>query len=86
MIRSMGIVLALVTGPAAAGELMDCYNDETDADARYTSVEQEVLRVTDADLAEMLTRIREGERQSVAGAKAELPLRVTLRSETAASD
>lgn len=86
MIRSMGIILALVAGPAAAGEIMDCYNDEIDTDARYTSVEPEVLRVTDTDMAEMLTRIREDERRSVAAAEAEPALRVTLRTERSTSD
>lgn len=82
----MSIVLALVVGNATAGEIMDCYNDEIDADARYTSAAPEVLRVTDADVAQMLIRIREDEKRSVASTGAEPALRVTLRSETSASD
>lgn len=86
MIRSAAIVLALIAGPAAAGELTDCYNDETDTDLRYTSVEPEVLRVTDADMVEMLTHIRENESQAIAGAEVEPALRVTLIAEPSASD
>jgi hypothetical protein len=44
---------------------MDCYNDEADAALRYTSVQPEVLQITDADIAAMLARIRESERPAV---------------------
>ncbi len=59
MIRATGIALALVAGSAAAGEPMDCYNDEFDPAARYTSIQPDVLRVSDTEIAAMLVRIRE---------------------------
>lgn len=65
MIRSMAIALLLVAGPAAADKPTDCFNDEADAQLRYTSVQPEVLQITDADIAAMLARIRESERPSV---------------------
>ena len=74
MIRSIGLALALFTGSAAAGELADCFNDDVDSATRYTSSEPEVLRVTDADIAAMLDRIREHE----AGAVAEIESGSTL--------
>lgn len=63
--RAMALALILVAGPAAADEPMDCFNDDTDAQLRYTSVQPEVLQITDADIAAMLARIRESERPSV---------------------
>ena len=35
MIRSISIALALLAGSATAGEIMDCFNDDLDADSRY---------------------------------------------------
>lgn len=64
MVRPIGIALALIAGSAAAGEPMDCFNDEVDPDARYTSTTPEVLRVTDAEIAQMLLRIREHEERA----------------------
>jgi hypothetical protein len=65
MIRAIGIALTLLAGSATAGEPMDCYNDEVDPDVRYTSTEPDVLRVSDADIADMLARIRESESRPV---------------------
>lgn len=78
MIRSIGITLTLVAGAAAAGEPMDCYNDEVDPGVRYTSAAPEALRVTDAEIAQMLLRIREHEGRAA--------MLVSLDRETAASD
>ena len=78
MIRSAGFALALVAGSAAAGEPMDCYNDEFDTDPRYTSVEPDVLRVTDAEIAQMLLRIREHEERAA--------MLASLDKESATSD
>lgn len=86
MIRSIGIALALMAGYATAAEPMDCYNDETGSGTRYTSAEPEILRVTDADISAMLTRMREGESLSVAGAEPKAALHVSLSNETSASD
>ena len=86
MIRSIGIALALIAGSATAGELMDCYNDETDPGARYTSTEPEILRVTDADLSAMLRHIREHEKRTVASAEGDSALIASLRSEPTASN
>jgi hypothetical protein len=86
VIRSIGFALALVTGSATAGELMDCYNDETDPGTRYTSTGPEILRVTDADISAMLRRIREHENRSVASAERDAALIVSLGSEPTASD
>jgi len=86
MIRSIGIALALVAGSATAGELMDCYNDETDPGTRYTSTEPEILRVTDADLSAMLRHIREHENRSVASAERDAALIASLGSEPTAPD
>lgn len=71
MIRCIAVALLLAAGPAVAGEPMDCFNDEADAEPRYTSTQPEVLRVTDADIAAMLMRIRESERPPVAVAARE---------------
>jgi len=65
MLRSMALSLLIAAGPVAADEPMDCYNDEADAALRYTSVQPEVLQITDADIAAMLARIRESERPAV---------------------
>ena len=78
MIRSIGIALALTAGSAAAGESMDCFNDEVDAGTRYTSGEPEALRVTDADIERMLRRIRENESRAVAGRDDDPALRISL--------
>ncbi len=86
MIRSIGIALALVFGSATAGEPADCYNDETDSGTRYTSIEPEVLRITDADMSDMLTRIREHESRSIASAERNPTMLVRLSSETPVSD
>ncbi len=86
MIRSIGIALVLIFGSATAGEPADCYNDETDSGTRYTSTEPEVLRITDADMSDMLTRIREHERRSIASAERDPVMLVSLSSETPASD
>lgn len=86
MIRSIGIALALIIGSATAGEPVDCYNDETDSGTRYTSTEPEVLRITDADISDMLARIREYERRAIANAERDPAMLVSLSSETPASD
>ena len=66
MIRLIGIALTLAAGYATAAEPMDCFNDETEPGARYTSTEPEVLRVTDADISNMLMRMAESESRLVA--------------------
>ena len=86
MIRSMAIALALAAGTATAGEPMDCFNDETDSGTRYTSKEPEVLRITAADLSDMLTRIRESESHTVVSVERDPALQVSLSNETSASD
>ncbi len=86
MIRSIGIALALVFGSATAGEPSDCYNDETDSGTRYTSTEPEVLRITDADVSDILTRIRKHESRSIASAERDPAMLVRLSSETSVSD
>ncbi len=86
MIRSIGVVLALVFGSATAGEPADCYNDETDSDTRYTSIEPDVLRITDADVSDVLTRIREHESRSIVSAERDPAMLVSLSSETPVSD
>ena len=86
MIRAIGLVLALITGSATAGELADCFNDDIDAETRYTSNEPEVLRVTDADLTAMLERIREHEDRAVAGIEPESTFLVRNDSGQSTSD
>ncbi len=86
MIRSFGIVLALIFGSATAGEPADCYNDEIDSGTRYTSTEPEVLRITDADVSDILTRIRKHESRSIASAERHPAMLVRLSSETSVSD
>ncbi len=86
MIRSIGIALALIAGPATAGEPADCYNYETDRGTRYASIEPEVLRITDADISDMLMRIREHESRSIASAKRDPTMLVSLSSETPIPD
>jgi len=86
MIRAISIALALVFGSATAGEPADCYNDETDSGTRYTSIEPEVLRITDADMSDMLTRIREHESRSIASAERDPAMLVSLSSEIPVSD
>jgi len=86
VIRSIGVVLALVFGSATAGEPADCYNDETDSGTRYTSIEPEILRITDADMSDMLTRIREYESRSIASAERDPAMLVSLSSEIPVSD
>lgn len=86
MIRVISISLVLAAGAATAGEPMDCYNDDIDADTRYTSTEPQILRVTDADISAMLIRIRDDENRSVASAERDPALHISLISETPASD
>jgi hypothetical protein len=86
MIRTIGIALTLIAGSATAGEPMDCYNDESDLDIRYTSMQPDVLRVTDADISGMLARIRESESRSVAAAERDTALQLSLGKVTSASD
>ncbi len=86
MIRSIGVVLALVFGSATAGEPADCYNDETDSGTRYTSIEPEILRITDADMSDMLTRIRDHESRAIASAERDPAMLVSLSSEIPVSD
>jgi len=68
MLRSIGLTFMLFAGSAAAEQPMDCFNDEQDSTERYTSVEPEVLRITDADIANLLARLRAQESRSVADA------------------
>ena len=84
--RSIGFALALVAGSAAAGEHMDCYNDEVDADIRYTRAEPDVLQVSDAEIAAMLARIHAKESASVAAAEDGKTLQASLDSTTSTSD
>jgi hypothetical protein len=84
--RSIGFALTLIAGSAAAGEPMDCYNDPTEGDLRYTRTEPDALRVTDADIAKMLTRIRENEARSLAIAEGDAVMQASLGKETSASD
>lgn len=86
MMRSIGFALALVAGSAAAGEHMDCYNDEVDADIRYTRAEPDVLRVSDAEVAAMLARIHASESASAAAAEDGKALQASLDGETATSN
>jgi len=86
MIRAIGIILALAAGHATAAQPMDCYNDEAAPDLHYTSMEPEVLRVTDADISDMLTRMRESERQSVASAGPAPAMHASLNEQAPASD
>lgn len=87
MIRSIGTVLALalVAGTAMAGELTDCFNDETDPDTRYTSTEPEILRVTDADIEKMLERIRAHEQRLIAQSEPDGAVVASLSSAPATS-
>ncbi len=85
MIRTISIALTLFAGAAVAGEPTDCYNDESDTNTRYTSIDAEVLRVTDADILAMLARARERETRSVASAESDSALHISLSSEKAAS-
>ena len=84
MIRSIAFALALAAGTASAGEPLDCYNDELDSDTRYTSATPEVLRVTDADMAMLLERIRAHEINADASAEEDVFAR--LATEAYASD
>lgn len=84
MIRSAGFALTLLAGSVAAGEPADCFNDEVDYDPRYSSAQPEVLRVTDAEIASMLRRIRESERRAVA--EGDTSVRISLNSDASASD
>ena len=86
MSRSIVLVLAFFAGSATAGELADCFNDDIDPDIRYTSSEPEVLRITDADVAAMLERIRAHEDRAVAGIEPESTLLVRNESGHPASD
>ena len=84
MVRSIAIALTLITGSATAGEFVDCYNDEYDSDIRYTTIQPEALRITDADVSAILERIREHENRAVASA--EPAMLVRLDSEKSPSD
>ena len=86
MIRSIAIALTLIAGSAAADEPMDCFNDESNIGTHYTRTESEVLRVTDADIAEMLTRVRENESRRVASIEHDPTLHLSLSSDTSVSD
>ena len=86
MIRSIGIALALAASSVTAGELVDCYNDETDTDMRNTSSEPKFLRITEADLSDMLARIREHESRAVANAEEDPTVLVSLGGKTSESD
>ena len=86
VIRSISIALAFVAGSAAAGETMDCFNDEADADVRYTSAEPEALRITDADVEKMLRGIRENERYAVADRDEVPESRLSLLNDTPVPD
>jgi hypothetical protein len=86
VIRSIGVVLALIFGSATAGEPADCYGDGTDSDTRYTSIEPEVLRVTDADVSDIHTRNGERESRSIASAERDPAMLVSLSSETSVSN
>ena len=85
MIRLIGLILALAAGTAAAGE-MDCYNDDIDDAMRYTRAEPDVLRVSDAEIAAMLARIRASESRAVALDDADPSLQARLDSGTSSSD
>jgi hypothetical protein len=85
MIRSIGIALALAAGTATAGELTDCFNDETDPDTRYTSTVPGVLHISDADIAKMLERIRAHEQRLIAHTERDRPLVASLDTEPAAA-
>lgn len=86
MIRSIGVFLALIFGTATAGEPVDCYNYETGSGIRYASIEPEVLRITDADISDMLARLREHESRSIASAERDPAMLARLSSETPVSD
>jgi len=86
VIRSISVALAFVAGSAAAGETMDCFNDEAEADARYTSAEAEALRVTDADIEKMLRGIRENAHYAGANRVGDPELRVSLVNDTPVPD
>ena len=86
VIRSISIPLAFVAGSATAGETMDCFNDESDDGVRYTSAEPAALRVTDADIEDMLRRIREAERRAVAERDGDAALRVSLANDAPVPD
>ena len=86
VMRSMCFTLALVAGYATAAEPMDCYNDESEPGTRYTSTEPELLRVTDADIVDMLMGMREGESRSVAVVEATDAMHANLDNEMSTSD
>ena len=86
MMRSIGFTLALVAGYATAAERMDCYNDESEPGVRYTSTEPEVLRVSDADISDLLARMREGESRLVAVVEPPAAMHANLGNETSALD
>lgn len=85
MMRIIGLLVALAAGTAAAGEI-DCYNDDIDDSIRYTRTESDVLRVSDAEIAAMLARIRASESRTVASGDTDPALQASLRSETANVD
>jgi hypothetical protein len=86
MIRSIAVALAFLAGAASAGEAMDCYNDEFDADTRLTRTTPDVLRVSDADLVALRERIRAHELEAVAKGEAEADVLVQLDTKIRVSD
>jgi hypothetical protein len=85
MMRIIGLFVALAAGTAAAGE-MDCYNDDVDDSVRYTRAEPDALRVSDAEVAAMLARIRANESRTVASGDAQPAMQARLESPTSSSD
>jgi hypothetical protein len=66
MNRSAALLLALGVSAASAGDIEDCYNSESSETMELTGAEPEILRITDADLAALLVRLREHEEQALA--------------------
>lgn len=85
MIRSLGLILALAAGTVTAGE-MDCYNDDVDDAVRYTRADPDALRVSDAEIATMLARIRASESRTVVAGDAQPAMQARLESPTSSSD
>ena len=71
LVLALVLALALAAGPAAAGEAMDCYNDKVDDAERYTSATPDVLRVSDAEIEQMLADIRAHEQRTSMLARAD---------------
>ena len=85
MMRIIGLFVALAAGTAAAGE-MDCYNDDVDDSVRYTRAEPDALRVSDAEVAAMLARIRANESRTVASGDTDPALQASLDNRTSSAD